>query len=988
MTIPKNFDRLNAAIALGVCAVTLVVYWITKAPTLSFWDCGEFIASCHILGIPHPPGTPLYILLGRIFAMVPFQEDIATRINALSSLSNAVTALFGYLIGVRLLRILFGNDSSVYSRLLLYAGSVSGTFFLAFGLTQWNNSVEAEVYGLSMLLFMAILWLSLIYLEDRGTATSDRIMLLMIYLAVLGIGVHMTTFMALPACGMLFLMKKDTPARVWYILGAFVLFELYLIFALSSRIDEIQFYIPVAIVLTLYLFYILSFEQIDRAAAVIGGGLLLSVVPLFGVISPAALKPLMIVGVISFAATNLWAVLVLLRSFSKTNGKTFDHIKVLPSYFVFAADIMILLVKIDFIRGYESFLWLSAAAALAVASFIWGHIRPGILIALGGVSLVVIGMESFAYGLAASLVVILVVGAVWKLPHWKSAMLIPVVAAIGFSVHAYIPIRSEQQPVINENNPSQSIAATIAYIERKQYGSMSMIERMFKRRAEWKNQFGDYRRMGFWRFFSEQYGSTGPKFFVLFIFGVFGIWEIVRRKPSVGVVFAVLLLLASVGLILYMNFADGTRQHPVSGADYIEVRNRDYFFTPAFVLFGLTIGIGISAVIQYLRELTVRLIPATRRAILLTAPMLFLLPAWTMAENYYQSDRSRNYIPYDYAFNLLSSADSNAVLFTSGDNDTFPLWCLQEVYGIRKDVINVNLSLANTHWYIKQLRDTHGLILSWSDKRIDQLIPYRVPDGRTFRVQDQVIDEIITYNAADRPINFSITTPSSARKIKGVQIDSLLELSALKFRLRKSGKSLTINIDETAAYFEDSSRFRASGLNDPSIYKSEATRRVAGNIANSFLVMADTLRLAGEYGRAEELVRKSLVHYPFVAASLYLLAEILAQQGKVEEINTIRDTVNVRDQFRGRLDMRRLGVSLARGYRRLENHDRAADVLKHLLIQNTSYRPALDELLRIYVQAQDVDKIREILRWWVTQNPADRQMLQMLRQAEGSASRI
>ncbi|HXW00340.1 MAG TPA: DUF2723 domain-containing protein, partial [Anaerolineae bacterium] len=129
---------------------SLVVYIKTMAPTVSFWDCGEFIAVSAILGIPHPPGAPLYVMIGRIFSIIPIFEDISARVNLLSALSSAFAALFCYLCGVRILKHWFKNNLTSFNKLLLYGGSVSGAFMAAFGLTNWNNSVEAEVYGLAM----------------------------------------------------------------------------------------------------------------------------------------------------------------------------------------------------------------------------------------------------------------------------------------------------------------------------------------------------------------------------------------------------------------------------------------------------------------------------------------------------------------------------------------------------------------------------------------------------------------------------------------------------------------------------------------------------------------------------------------------------------------------------------------------------------------------------------------------------------------------
>ena len=151
-----NFDRVNAALAAIVALISFIVYRVTVAPTLSFWDCGEFIACAHILGNPHPPGSPLFVLVGRFFDLLPIGSDVAFRINLLSVVSSTFTAMFAYLIIVRLVSSWY-KESPDYrlGRIIAYAAGFLGAMFAAFSQTNWNNSVETEVYGLSMLLTLA-----------------------------------------------------------------------------------------------------------------------------------------------------------------------------------------------------------------------------------------------------------------------------------------------------------------------------------------------------------------------------------------------------------------------------------------------------------------------------------------------------------------------------------------------------------------------------------------------------------------------------------------------------------------------------------------------------------------------------------------------------------------------------------------------------------------------------------------------------------------
>jgi hypothetical protein len=185
-----------------------------------------------------------------------------------------------------------------------------------------------------------------------------------------------------------------------------------------------------------------------------------------------------------------------------------------------------------------------------------------------------------------------------------------------------------------------------------------------------------------------------------------------------------ILLAATVGLVLYMNFADGTLEDTLTGQRHLEVRDRDYFFTPGYIMFGLFIGIGIAGVLHLLFA-ALRSVPF-RKAVLVFGVLCLLLPVFAYSQNYFYCDRSKNYLPFDYAKNLLESCRENAVLFTNGDNDTFPVWCLQYAYGIRTDVRVMVLSLSRTAWYVGQYRDKFNVPVSYKDDQINLLRPYIV----------------------------------------------------------------------------------------------------------------------------------------------------------------------------------------------------------------------------------------------------------------------
>lgn len=983
-SVGDKIDIPHALVAIGVWLTAFVVYTLTKAPTLSFWDCGEFIAVSYILGVPHPPGSPLYILIGRIFSILPLSFDIAVRINYLSVVSSSFAALFGYLTATRILRLWFGSARSAFTRVLIYAGGAAGALFLAFCLTNWNNSVEAEVYGLTMMLMTAMLWLTMIYAERKGSPAAERIMLLIVYLGFLGIGVHMTTFLVVPIAALFFIIKKDAGTKAWFAVAVFFLFELYLVFAMSSRPGEIPYYIPIVIVFLFYLFYIFSFERIPTRSLLVGAGFMVALAPLYAAainslgqtgsrnpIGESAAHVIGTVGKAAFIALILFALYSLFKYLSAKKRKQQNSRYLVYSSFILAAAVMNAVLFVA--KGYTAFLVFTGIAGAILVWRLWRFVNWPVLLAVAGVSLVVLGVKPLFYGVVASAAAVLVLGVLLKVPGWRSALMILLCAAAGYSVHLFIPIRSAQQPAINENNPSSSLAATINFLERKQYGSQSMVERMFKRRGEWENQFGDHRRMGFWRFFHQQYGLSGPKFVVFFLLGVFGIWEVIRRRADIGLPFLVLLMISSVGLVLYMNFADGARQHPVSGADYLEVRDRDYFFTPAFIFFGLSIGIGIAIAVQYVRDAVVKFTPLPKKIVVASSLVLFLLPSFALGRNYHFCDRSRNYMPYDYAWNLLASADRDAVLFTYGDNDTFPLWCLQEAYGVRRDVKIVNLSLANTKWYIRQLQNNMNLELGLSDEEIDRLRPYRLADGTIFRLQDQVIDAVIANNRGRIPINFAVTVGMGSRRYRGKSIDTLLALSGMVWRIDSAGSPLRVDMESSIVFFTNPDRFKARGANDPSIYKDETTIRLTRNWANGFLMVTDSLRKAGDLEGAERLVKRAVEQIPHSSDAIEFLAALYSDQGRTEELRAL-----IEQSAYG--DKRKLSILLGRAERKLNRDDEAERLLSGVLDAYPTYRPAFEELMRLYFETKRAMRMKALLQRWLQFNPHDNQVKRMLKE--------
>jgi len=815
--VSPKFDRTNAVLAGFVFVVSFVVYALTVQRGFSFWDCGEFIACAYSLGIPHPPGTPLFVILGRLAALIPFVEDISYRINYLSVISSAVTAMLSYLLTVRLVGYFFSPEerSSRLNRTIAYIGGVAGGFFVAFSRTNWANSVEAEVYGLALALSVGIVWLTLRYFEERGTMAASRTLILIFYLAMLGISVHMSVFLVLPVCAVFFVLKRDATSRDWLILCGFIILELLFIIVFSN-----------------------------------GRG-----------------------GVTAFYAVS-----------------------------AFMGAVLLLLL-------YKKINW-------------------ALVIAIASVCSVMIQFTTYEKATVVALVVLAILGVLskqrgWNL-QWKTALAIVVIGFMGMSVHGFIPIRSSMNPRIDENNPSRDWRTFENFLDRKQYQQISMLDRMFKRRGSWANHFGRHAHMGFWSYFEEQYSRTGWSFIVpWFLLGMIGMITAIRKRLEIGLPFFTLFLVCSVGLILYMNFADGTKYNFNTGDAYLEVRNRDYFFTPAFVFFGIAMGVGVSAVVMWLKNRLAAANPSRMRTVVIASSVLALLPIVSLAHNYHVCDRSANNVPYNYAANILDTCEPNAILFTSGDNDTFPLWCIQEVYGYRLDVRVVNLSLLNTDWYVEQMKNRYGVPISLTDEQIvwepaedasrvehprpvqpfydsaRKRMTYLVPsgyDGRIVRVADMMVDHIylrsqIVVNKTDtvfrQPIYFS--SPPYAESPFRLR-DSVHAVGML-YKLSHDPPPRFIDAEKGYELFMNT--YRYDGYSDSKVYREENATGVFVTMgANASRVYDELLEqyrldtLAGNFesdkrDKAIALMKKMIEVYPEYWQTHAVLADLYEKEGDI-----------------------------------------------------------------------------------------------------------
>ncbi len=866
--------------------VSLAVYTRTIAPTVPFWDGGEFIAASYILGIPHPPGSPLYILIGRLFSILPdLGMGIAWLVNFSSCLFSAMTVTAVYLVIVKAVTLNRDRDGlSFYESLVVSCSALTGALLLAFSDTFWFNAVEAEVYALSMLCMMVCTWLILHWIERHEQNGSERYLFLVAYLAFLGIAVHMFTMLVLPAA-FLCVVFTDRVVR-------------------SNR------------------------KLILLCAAM--GLILFSVVASIDVFFIAV--PLAIAGLILSRGRLPWGYLAL----------------------AFILAVALMFFGMEGVGGYNGL------PLIVIGDFeaTWGTVMFSLALVSAALALV-----SATAGDPGR----------YKWPFWTIILFL---AVLGYSVNFYVPIRAAQQPVINENDPS-NWKNFEGFLERKQYGQVGMFESMLDRKGSWSSQFGNGENMGFWRFFSRQFSDPSFPFWLLpVLLLALGLVSQVERDRRSAVFLGTMLLTCSVGLILYMNFSDGSR------GIQREVRIRDYFYTPAFVYAAVLMGIGVRSLLRQIGMWLSRLKLPVEKGTAGIALLAVALPIVPFTYHYESHSREGNYIPYDYAYNILQSCDENSLIFTNGDNDTFTLWFLQEVEGIRKDVRVINLSLLNTNWYIRQLKHQEPRVpITLADETIDALniqgwddreveingISWTVPRAGTLgedigylRVQDLMILHILEQNNWEKPVFFAVTVSPE----NDVGLDEYMQLEGMVWRVVQNPTPDLMDLDRTRHNLWNVYQYR--GIADPEVYKDRQIRTLLRNYTVSFHQLALNRWKRGETDQAIEAVEKYLEYD--ISNGVFerlMLIQFYADKGVFDEVERYAS------ELAGEFSTFDGYTALSQAMRKQGLEEEASALLERGVAAHPEYPAGYNQLVNLYYQLNDTDRVLETLERWQRIAPGD-----------------
>ena len=793
--------------ALVVFAVVLAVYVWTLAPTVTFWDAGEFIAAAKILGIPHPPGTPLFILMGNVWgALVPIGE-FAYRTNLMTAVFSAAAATLMFLLVAQALRgwkLQDGGGSlarAASDPVYWVGGAAAAVGLSAFVFTVWQNSNETEVYMVAAFSIAAICWLAWMWRAHRGEERAPHVLLLVVYLLAVSIGSHLLTLLVGPALiGFMWHVLKTDP--------------------LPDENDRKTEWAQWAVVIGVW-------------ALLLGVGL--------------GSKSLLILGGIAFVAAAAYAA---------SAGALVFALTVLAIAVVGVSTYLFLIIRANvgpFLNEADPSTWQSLWSVIAREQYPPRSPIDNPIYTVRGQGGLVDRIAAF----------------VGCLPSFVNG---PVPAdEAAFGIPRCYTVRSIP---------------------------------LMLRQAQMYLQYFDWQWANGLAPTTPVFAGVRLPFTLAFIsLGVYGAAVLRRFDRSAFWLLMLLFLTTGPGLVGYMNFKPGfsLAWDVYPQMDMHEVRERDYFFTLSFQMWALFVGMGLAGLYRLLRERVGESSPKSWRSVAPAA--VLLVAALPLVLNFRAASRAHGpdaTLARAFAYDVLQSVEPYGVVFTNGDNDTFPLWYLQEVEEIRQDVWVVNLSLANTDWYIEQLRDNPirpfrpeqapwyahlapdsmpERLHTLTDQEIESLRATLLPRALTLRAGEAVITlpensplyihnmvalRVLQENWQDRTVYYSLTSGSdnwglvaNALTQEGLVLRVNTQGPPDTTRLVRSLFGVPLDVPATDSLtwhiYRYSRLFEADTLD-----LSPTSRNIAVNLSYAFYSLAQAYEVLGDRERSERNLRRAL----------------------------------------------------------------------------------------------------------------------------------
>ncbi len=924
-----RYKKINNILGWAVFVIASAVYILTSEPTMSYWDCGEYISTAFKLEVGHPPGAPLFQMIGRFFSLFAFGNlaHVARMVNTMSALASGFTILFLFwtitLISKKI--VTRRGEMTPFSLWTIMGAGLVGSLAYTFTDSFWFSAVEGEVYAMSSFFTAIVVWGIFKWEEQADEKNAYRWLILIAYLMGLSIGVHLLNLLAIPAITFVYYFKKY-PKPTWtgfavtavlsivilaivmyliipWIIKLAGLFELFFVnfVGLPFNFGTVIYGIFLVGLIIWGLFYtrkkdkpvwnaiILAFTFI-----VIGYSSFLMLV-----IRSNANPPLdennpenamYLLAYLNREQYGDWPLL----SGPYYNAPVVDRTDGNP---VYAKDLksgkyVITDKREKSIPVYDSRfttifprMWDQSESRFESEYIRWGHVK-GVPIELQtGERNETRNVPTFSENLAF---------------FWNYQL-----------VHMYY--RYFMWNFTGKQNDTQGLGnkidgnwkSGIGFIDSMRLGSQDIPE---SRKSKGDNSF----------------------YFLPLLLGLIGLYFTVRNDKQNAWVIFLLFFMTGIAIVLYLN------------SHSPQPRERDYSFAGSFYAFAIWIGLGIIQLVRWLGRLT-------GKNIALAISLVFgLCVVSVMAQQGWNDhDRSNRYTSLAVAENYLNSCAPGAILFTNGDNDTFPLWYAQEVEGFRTDVRVVNLSLLNTEWYIDQMKrkaynsdpvpfslphdkyrqgshdvtyliEDEGLkntyvdvkalfgILSQDDTKLKMntqqagMIDYfptkkfmvtcdpasilregAIPPSMAGRLDtvrweikahavekaNLMVLDLLATNNWKRPVYFVMTTGTDAY----IGLEKYFHLEGLAYRLLPvkaiTGDGQTGEVNTAVMYENVMNRFKWGNMNDPKVYIDETNARMVMNFRGLFGRLADALVKEGKLDSARRVADRCFEVLPESAVS-------------------------------------------------------------------------------------------------------------------------
>ncbi|MDB4590255.1 DUF2723 domain-containing protein [Flavobacteriaceae bacterium] len=719
-----NFKKWNNVLGWFVFTIALLTYWLTVEPTASFWDAGEYITTSSNLEVGHPPGAPLYQILGAFFSIFALEAtNIALTINLMSVFASAFTILFMFWSLTMLLTTIVSKKIELkkqnYHAIL--GSAAIGSLAFAFSDSFWFNAVEAEVYAMATFIMSVLFYLALRWERDMNTPRGDRWVILIAFVIGLSFGVHFMGLLTIPAMGMLYFFKNYKSVTLKNFLIANIVMVAILLFIFKLLLPmTLKFFSASEI------FFVNSIGLPFNSGTIIAGflftGLFYYLLRFTREKEYVKLNTLLLAILFIFIGFSSWIMLpVRANAGTMINENNPNNARELLAYYnreqypethlfygpLFTEKYVGLDPKKPYKDDKPKFEKDEENGKYIIvndfvnASQNTDDAQKGLFPRMWSMEHATNYMQ-FTDGLEFTI----------KREYLGESRLIDIVKDFNQDIRSgnvgiedlddflkdFGPFLDIQKPTFLQN---------IAYMFEYQFGYMywryfmwNFSGRQDDKQGEYTDLHGNWltginfiddARLGPQEFIASdsKHNKARNTYFMLpFLLGIIGILFHYKNDPKNFWVLLIFFLFTGIALKIYLN------ERP------FEPRERDYALVGSFYVFAMWIGFGVYALFEIVKE---KIKPKLAVPIVLASTAL-AVPVLMGSQNWDDHDRSNRYTAQSMAKMYLDSCDENAIIFTIGDNDTFALWYAQGIEKYRQDVRIVNTSLFQTDWYIDDMK--------------------------------------------------------------------------------------------------------------------------------------------------------------------------------------------------------------------------------------------------------------------------------------------